>query len=234
MTIDPAFAALIDAFCRQNYAFRFFDDLAERNSLYLRHDVDFSLALAAEMSDAERDLGVASTYFVLLSSNFYNPASAENRAYARRITDNGCRLALHFNPEIHADVDAGFEQERAQFENLYETKLGIVSIHRPRGFLDDNNRPLGGVPHTYQDVYFKDMKYVADSGGSFRFGHPAETAEFAAGKNIHLNLHPIWWFGDFADSPTRRLRNWRASNRKFLESDIAANCTTYEAERLDD
>lgn len=41
----------------------------------LRHDIDSSLGQAMALARVERELGVSSTYFVLLTSDFYNPAS---------------------------------------------------------------------------------------------------------------------------------------------------------------
>lgn len=46
----------------------------------LRHDVDTDLRKALEMAKLECQYGIKSTYFVLLTSNFYNLYSYRNSA----------------------------------------------------------------------------------------------------------------------------------------------------------
>jgi hypothetical protein len=47
--------------------------------IILRHDIDFDLAAAQEFSLKEECAGVRSTYLVLLSTHYYNPASPKAR-----------------------------------------------------------------------------------------------------------------------------------------------------------
>ena len=44
-------------------------------------------------------------------------------------------------------------------------EVDIVSIHRPGVFLNNNNIDLFGSKQTYQNKYFKKMKYISDSSG---------------------------------------------------------------------
>ena len=48
--------------------------------IILRHDIDFDLAAAQEFSLKEEGAGVRSTYLVLLSTHYYNPASPITRS----------------------------------------------------------------------------------------------------------------------------------------------------------
>ena len=43
------------------------------HDVILRHDIDCSLKAALKMAKIEDDLDVTSTYFILLTSEFYNP-----------------------------------------------------------------------------------------------------------------------------------------------------------------
>ena len=48
------------------------------NSFFLRHDVDISLKKALEMAEVEATRKLHSTYYILLSSPYYNALSPEN------------------------------------------------------------------------------------------------------------------------------------------------------------
>ena len=51
----------------------------------LRHDVDTDLQKASKMAELEYRNGIKSTYFVLLTSNFYNVCSQKNRKILKEI-----------------------------------------------------------------------------------------------------------------------------------------------------
>lgn len=209
------------------YRFAPFDDYQNVGCVILRHDIDFSISDAVELAKLENDLGISATYFVLLTSSFYNPLSPGSLSLVRELIDLGATVGLHFDPEAHADVDSGFLKEKAIFEGAYRFPLKIVSMHRPRAFLDENDRKLEGVRHTYENEFFHELAYISDSGGSFRFGEPRESEAFRMGKSIHLNLHPIWWVREGSD-PSAKLRNWQREHFEALNNDVAQNCRTFD------
>ena len=45
---------------------------------FLRHDVDISIKKAVEMAEVEQAAGLHSTYYILLTSPFYNAFSTDN------------------------------------------------------------------------------------------------------------------------------------------------------------
>ena len=47
----------------------------EEDIVILRHDIDCSIEKAVKMAELENGMGVCSTYFVLVSSEFYNVAT---------------------------------------------------------------------------------------------------------------------------------------------------------------
>ena len=59
---------------KKNYSFILFNKISyfEKKSILLRHDVEFSVPIALKMAKIEADLGISSTYFVQLHSDFYN------------------------------------------------------------------------------------------------------------------------------------------------------------------
>ncbi len=207
-----------------------FFSLEESRSLVMRHDIDFCVDAAYEVAEIENANGVTATYFFMLSTDNYNLLSDRCLNTLAKISAMGHTISLHFDPALYDDVDEGFDRERAIFERATGVKISIVSLHRPQGFLDDNNRQLDNCRHTYEDEFFNDIKYVSDSGGAFRYGHPYETPEFRNGDNIHLLIHPIWWVYK-NDNPSEKIRAWQRRHFDFLNQNAIANCKSFDGTR---
>lgn len=218
---------LLQSLAERGYRFTGFEPAPEGRTLILRHDIDFSLESALEAAEIEAEMGIAATYFLMLTSNFYNLWSPHSRALVEKIAALGHTISLHYDPTAYEDIEAGFALERTAFEQLFGTKIDVVSLHRPRGFLDDHDRPLPGVGHTYESRWFKHIKYASDSGGGFRHGHPLDTDAVRDGQPMHLLLHPIWWT-QAGGTPSDKIRAWQAQRYDFLHEEAALNCTTYD------
>lgn len=223
---ENEFRALAGAFFDAGYRFGTFTDHAPDRTLILRHDIDFSLEYAVRLAEIEAELGVRATYFFMLSSNFYNVLARSGRDALARIQALGHIVSLHFDPVIYDDMDEGFAQERRIFEASFGP-VEVVSIHRPGVFLNDSNRALGDCLHTYQDSLFKDLRYISDSAGAFRHGHPLESDAFRDGKSIHLLLHPIWWINP-GRAPCDQIVEWLRGRIDFLSAEAAFNCRAYD------
>lgn len=220
---------LINGFLSKGYtADSFFGADRREHRLIIRHDIDFDCGYAYKIALIENDLGVKGSYFFLLRSDSYNLLSPENADYVRRIRDDGHTVSIHFDPTIYEnDFLNGFASEREIFEKTFDVKISIISLHRPNDFFLDYNEPLGDVEHTYQTKYFREIKYISDSQGSFRYGHPFETEEFQAGKTIHLLTHPIWWVGE-GESNIAILKNHISERQMQLDLHFAKNCIPYQ------
>ncbi len=194
-----SYVELIEGFLDAGYKAAAFRALDGSQQLLLRHDVDFDCKLAYEMSLIEDQLGVVATYFFLVSSQSYNLFSTENAALVRDIAARGHEITIHFDSSVYPNPPEGLLIERSIFELAFGTNIDIVSFHKPTNDVINNNR-IASLEHTYQDKYFSNTKYVSDSQGVFRFGHPFETKEFQQGRPIHLLIHPIWWVVNGADA----------------------------------
>lgn len=222
------YRALMSGFLEAGYEVTgFSDDPPAHGQLILRHDIDFDVRYASEMSAVEDDLGVTATYFFLLRSDSYNLLAGDNLALISSMRDRGHRVSLHFDPTLYEDVEQGFNQERRIVEHAFETTIDYVSIHRPSDYFLGNPERIAGVTHTYHPKLFQDIKYFADSQGRFRFGHPLESEEFAAGRTIQLLIHPIWWKHDLPE-PVDKLRTFLTERVDRFEHHMAANCTPYQ------
>ncbi len=218
---------LLQGFLDEGYAFRFFGEQEKQEGeVILRHDIDFDTHMALKTAQIETDLGIQATYFFLLRSNFYNIFSARDFDQVLAIRELGHKISIHFDPLIYQDFHQGLSQEIEIFERLFKEKVDIISLHRPNEFFQTYDAPIHGVEHTYQSKYFKEIKYISDSTGVFRFGHPFDSEEFAQGKSIHLLIHPVWWVMQGV-SNLDKLRKYYEQRKEDLKMDFYNNCIPF-------
>jgi len=193
MWVD-SYKKFINTFLKSGYKDIFFDELtSDKNQLIIRHDVDLDCELAYEMSNLEKDMGIKSSYFFLLTNESYNLLSDRNKEIVFGIKNNGHKVSLHFDASLCDDIRKGLKKEISIFENIFDVRLDIVSIHKPTDIFMTNRNDIDFIRNTYENKYFLDTGYFADSGGAFRYGNPLDSDVFKKNDNIHLVIHPIWW-----------------------------------------
>ncbi len=223
------YVELIKGFTDRGYRPIFFEQSAGApGELIIRHDVDFDCRLAHELSLVEDGLEIKATYFFLVRSDSYNLFSRANADYVRSIHARGHRVSIHFDPTHYQDAEEGFVSEKKLFESFFDIPVGVFSVHRPNEFLKNCDAPLGGVEHTYQNKYFKDIKYVSDSQGMFRYGHPFETDACKNMMPIHLLIHPLWWMFPVAENNIDLLERFVAERTARFQAHVADNCLPYQ------
>lgn len=222
-----AYRDMLELLRSSGYRFVQFTSDAAPGDLLLRHDIDFSIDFALEIAELEAEMGIFSTYFFMITSNTYNLASKHNSELVKRIHKLGHQISIHFDPVVYRNIDVGLEQERNFFESRFGVSTNVVSIHRPGIFLDDNNRQLPGCRHTYEDVFFRNMIYLADSAGRDIRPAIAKLVESPLTRPLHLLIHPIWWTSTF-ERPTTTLQNWLRNQQAFLVEETRRNCKTFE------
>lgn len=233
---------IIRAFLASGYEFRLFPEAegliaAKKQFVLMRHDIDMSVEKALTLAEIDAELGVRSTFFVMLRSDHYNPFSETDGPRIEKIIGMGHSIGLHFDaavyPELKDSADAGLFRERCRREiELLEKWFGIsmqaVSFHRPSPLILEGSPELTApLPHTYMELFTKKMKYISDSTGRWRFGHPLESEEFALRQALHILTHPIWW-DDEPLTPQVKLENFIDGRTRLLERSVAANCTAYK------
>ena len=181
---------LIEAARSGGYRFAFFDHEPRRGDLFLRHDVDLSLAAALDLAEAEHELGAASTYFLMTESVFYNLASPEGAHALERLRSLGHRVGLHAVwPRV--EVDERFDP--------------VLAWHNPeQAYMSE---PVEGLANVMEPRFFSPETYRSDSNQHWRHGCPHE--ELAAGRFEWLQLltHPEIWVhpGDTMSETMRSL-----------------------------
>lgn len=184
---------LIESFQDAGYQFqKFSENISTHHSVLLRHDIDFDCELAYEMAIVESKKSIVSSYFFLLSNNSYNLLSKANMNYVKQISNLGHDISLHFDSSIYDDFQSGLNYEIEVFEKTFSVKINTISLHRPlKDFFGIQLLP--NIQSTYEKRFFNDMSYFADSGGSWRYGSPVQSAEFFERKSMQILIHPIWW-----------------------------------------
>lgn len=166
----------------------------------LRHDIDFSLKKAAEFSEFESSIAdsVHSTYFVLLSTDFYNLHTKESRNNLSRIINNGHEIGLHFD-ETQYDYDNDGDRiiDKIQYEikilsDIVNRPITTVSMHRPSKGILEANLDLGEVVNSYSNSFFHEFKYISDSRMNWR-EDPTVCIKKSCYDKIHILTHPFWY-----------------------------------------
>jgi hypothetical protein len=162
--------------------------------IFLRHDVDVSLPPALKMARVEHDMGVRSTYFILVSSKHYNSFEGSNASMIRQISMLGHEVGLHYDADQYRcysqDATQALRMEIQALENLVGERIKSISCHAPRG--PDSFIGVEGYINA-DDPWFRKV-YVHDSGRMWTVksldvllnSHP---------ERVQLLLHPNLWEG---------------------------------------
>ena len=197
-----AYQRLLQSLQENGYRFASYHNWQEFDKcVILRHDIDTDIAKALRMAQVEQAYGnsVSSTYFVLLTSDFYNVASMKNLKMLRAIVNCGHEIGLHFDeiqyPEAVGNVELLKKliiKEVGILSELLGSPVTTVSMHRPSKQILDSNLKIPGIINSYGDDFFKGFKYLSDSRRRWR--EPVEEI-VASGqfRKLHILTHAFWY-----------------------------------------
>lgn len=167
----------------------------------LRHDIDYSLEKALEISKVESELwksiGGKSTFFIMISHELYNSFTRRAKEILQEIQAHGNEIGLHFSehryPELKEyDLVEKILMEAEILGEIAGTKISKVSMHNPSKEILDANLEIPGMINAYSEEFFHGFKYVSDSNGKWR--EPAdEYIKTKKYKRLQILTHPIWW-----------------------------------------
>lgn len=161
----------------------------------LRHDVDFDIYKAHQMAFIEKEECVRSTYFVLVTSDFYNILSLHNKKMLREIAECGHEIGLHFDEMCcnqEKDYLKSIKIEADILSSVIEKKVEVVSMHRPSKGMLDANLQIPGMVNTYSNIFFKGYKYISDSRRKWRES-PKDIISHMGYDKLHILTHPFWY-----------------------------------------
>jgi hypothetical protein len=190
---------ILDAAKEGGYRFARFGSEPEPGDLFLRHDIDLSLAAALEMAELEAELDVQATYLLMTESVFYNLASEEGAAAIHRLRELGHPVGLH---AVHPNVELD-----GRFD-------AVVSWHNPRP--EYMSEEIAGYENAYGPRYFAPETYRSDSNQHWRSGCPHDELRAGAFPWLQILVHPaIWVYPGDTVSETMRAMVEAESKRRF-------------------
>lgn len=193
-----AYKTLINLSLENGYKICSYENVDDHDrNIILRHDIDFSPNKALEIAKIEHEIGVKSTYFVLLSTEFYNVFSNESSGIFTEILGMGHQIGLHFDEQRYKTNSIEETKEHVYYEaeilgRALNTQINVVSMHRPSKFTLEASIELDGLINSYSHKYFKDMKYISDSRMYWR-EDPMTTVLNNQNNKIHILTHPFWY-----------------------------------------
>ncbi|HKP37799.1 MAG TPA: hypothetical protein VJT71_13160 [Pyrinomonadaceae bacterium] len=169
----------------------------EQRVCLLRHDCDNDLTAAAKLARIEEEMGVRSTYFLMLRSAMYNLLSLPNAELVREIIGRGHWIGLHFDEVPYANatperIKEYVDEERARVSTEFGAPVDVVSFHQPSARVLQNELKLNCI-NTYNREDVEGAYYLSDSNTVLKEGCPSNLFKAAVHTRLQLLLHPEWW-----------------------------------------
>jgi hypothetical protein len=201
-----AYAALLDA--ASGYRFVHFDHEPREGDLFLRHDVDLSLAAALQVAEFEAERSVSATYFLMTRSVFYNLDAPEGERTLARLRDLGHRVGLHArHPRV--DLDDRFDP--------------VLAWHNPEPeFMCE---PVDGLANVMSPTWFDPARYRSDSNQRWRNGDPTDALAAREFDWLQLLIHPEIWVYEG--------ESMRETMASMLDAERGRIWTALAADRID-
>lgn len=160
-----------------------------RSMAILRHDVDLDLEPALELARWAQQRGWRGTYFVLTTSDGYNPFSRTGRRFIQAIRETGSRIGLHLDSTLYSsdELEQAVKEEASRLSWLVGEPVRSVSLHGPNRL---SHYPLfQGFLNAYDPLIFGPGRYLSDSSRHFR----SDPYDFLAqaSETIQLLFHPL-------------------------------------------
>ena len=196
----------------------------------LRHDIDYDPQKALRIAQIEKEEGVRSTFFALLTSDFYNVHSERTYKVLRQICDLGHEIGLHFDEKRYGSKYRGGEfvidaiaKEAKTMESAIGIKINSVSMHRPSQEILYEDLELPEMINSYSKVFFEEFKYLSDSRRNWR--EPVEEIiKQEKFERLHILTHPFWYNEkqiDLGESIRGFVRNGNQDRYEILDSNFS-------------
>lgn len=189
------YASLLETFEKRGYRWVGYEGPVPSRAVVHRHDVDYSPRKALRMARIEAERDATATYFVLVSSPFYNVLDADVGATIREIEALGHDVALHFDTGAYWDeepteseLSARVAAERDVLETAVGSTVATVSFHNPPDWA--LRREFEGFVSAYEPRFFDAIAYVADANQRWREANPFESSLPEA---LQMVTHPVLW-----------------------------------------
>lgn len=210
---------LINLLKEKGYEFTNYEDYDNfHKSVIFRHDIDNSLERALSIAKIENANGVKSTFFVLLSTDFYNIFSKRSNRILREIIKLGHDIGIHFDEKRYEiddedDLVHYVEYEKDILGEVLDIDVKSVSMHRPSKWILENDIQLKNIINSYSKTFLHEFKYLSDSRMHWREDVHAIVNSEEYDK-LHILTHPFWYSEEKGDIKERLSEFIKGANRE--------------------
>ncbi len=185
---------------KERFSFkRMDDDLNGDNIALWRHDVDFSPHRALALARIESERSLPATYFVLLSSPFYNALEPEVSGLIKEIASLGHDIGLHYDASLVAgDVSAHEGRIRLEADMIaamIDRPVRSFSLHNPSLSSDVplDDKTYAGLVNATAPMLRSKLEYCSDSNGFWRYRSLHEVVADPSVRRLYALTHAEWW-----------------------------------------
>jgi len=194
----------------------------------LRHDIDQSISYAHEMAKTEARAKTKATYFVWLTSPFYNVFAPSQRDLLKEISRMGHDIGLHFDAKTYPNSKCLASEIRSEADilsHVLDTEVKAYSFHRPAPGLIDNSAELPGLINAYEERFRVDFKYISDSNHFWR--EKCACHHIGVHYKLHILTHSIWWAHRNLRTPIDKLASFKQDAESYIDIELVNNVKAY-------
>ena len=194
----------------------------------IRHDIDLDVGAALCLAKLEDSFSheLKSTYFVLLSTEFYNVFSKASLTALNAILTIGHEIGLHFDEAKYGHDSIALLAEAVQEEafilgRALGIRIKVMSMHRPSKRILDADLKFMELENSYSHRFLNDFKYLSDSRMRWR-----ENVEEIISSKEHEKLHILthaFWYSDKQETTREKLLRFITSSNQRQYDELACN-----------
>ena len=211
----------------------------ERKDIIWRHDVEFSLDIALKMAVIEHELGVKTTYFFQIHSEFYNILERYMSDILRDIQLLGHHIGLHFDSHYYyvqdeETLERTIRQDKKYFEAVFGLELDTFSFHETTPFILSCQKDFyGDMLNVYSGKIKSNYQYCADSTGFWRYEILDEVLLDPKVQHLQVLTHDAMW-SERVLSPRQRVRSSIQANADRVKAQYDDILVRFGAKNIDD
>lgn len=228
-----SYISLLDRLKAKEYEFADYHNYMNYDRcVIMRHDIDTDLGKAIQMAEIEKEQNIKSTYFVLLTGNFYNPASASSQKALRSIEKAGHEIGLHFDEAAYGDITPEdciekILKEKNILSAIMDREITTVSMHRPSKNTLDADLKIPGMVNSYGSTFFHGFKYLSDSRRRWR-ENVDEIIESGRFDRLHILTH-AFWYHDTEEDLRKTVSDFICTANEHRYEQMAENITDFDS-----
>lgn len=210
-----------------------------RKDIIWRHDVEFSPDIALRMAEIEYALGVKSTYFFQMHSEFYNILERYMSDILSQIKNLGHHIGLHYDSHYYnvndeETLEETLIKDKTYFEQVFNLELDTFSFHETTPFiLGCQKEYYGGMLNVYSKRIKERYRYCADSTGYWRYEILDEVLRDEKVRHIQVLTHDAMW-SETVLSPRQRVRTSIQKNAERVKDRYDQLLIDFGAKNIDD